>query len=274
MQREKKIPIVSPQRKRAGVLAGILVIGLILISLLKLNLSFRGGFSSIGKIAQLFGQLFSMDFTDAKDVFIGAAVSLSVAFLATVLSALAAFFVAFAAASNVSNNYVASIIKGITGVIRAVPTLIWTLIFVAYLGLGPFPGVLGLSFHSFAYLVKAYSQSMEEVDPGKIEALRGVGANFPQIMKHGVFTPVKTALISWTALRFEINVGQSSILGLVGAGGIGQELSLAMRGFQFGKAGFIILVIFVMSFSIEMLFHRFKMNVDHKKHKGKRRTKK
>lgn len=269
MNNRQRIPLVSAKRKTFGFIFTSLVILLFIFSLYKLNLQNKGGIESYKRALNIIGKLFRMEFSEVKEIFLAAIQSLSVAFLATILSALLAFFVSFTAATNVSNNFLSSFWKTVTGVIRAVPTLIWTLVFVAYIGLGPFPGVLGLGFHSFAYLVKAYSQSIEEVKPGNIEALKALGANWIQTMKSGVFPPVKTAMLSWTALRFEINVGQSSILGLVGAGGIGQELSLAMKGFHFNRAGFIILVIFIMSFSIEMLFHRFKLNVDKNKLKNR-----
>jgi len=259
------VAIVPEKQKTLYTVFFFVVIGLYVYSFIHLDLALKSGLDGFVKTGGIISEMLHMDFSEWKEVLKAAGESLSVAILATIISAALAFFVSFMAAANVSSGILAWFWKGLTAGIRAVPTLIWTLIFVAYLGLGAFPGVLGLCFHSFAYLVKAFSQSIEEVKEGNIEALKATGASWPQIMARGVIPPIQTALISWTALRFEFNVSTSSILGLVGAGGIGQELSLVMRTYNFSKAGFIILVIFLMSFGIEMLFNRLKLNVDKRK---------
>lgn len=258
----KNLELTSKKQKRFSLLALVLVIILYVISIVNLNLKLNLGIEYFLKAADIIGRMFRFDFSEWKDVISAAFTSLAVAALATIISAVFAFFISFLAASNVSNSFISKICKGIAAWVRAVPTIIWTLIFVAYLGLGPFPGVLGLSLHSFAYLLKAFSQSIEEVREENIEALRATGASWILVMTKAVLPSTITSFISWIALRFEINVGESSILGFVGAGGIGHEVSSNMRGFQFEKAGFVVLIIFLMSFGIEMIFHNFKLNVD------------
>jgi phosphonate transport system permease protein len=258
----KNIEITSKKQKNFSRLVIVLVIVLYVVSVLNLDLRLNLGLEYFLKAVDIIGRMLHCDFSEWKDVISAALTSLAVAALATIISAILAFFVSFVAASNVSNSIVSKICKGIAAWVRAVPTVIWTLIFVAYLGLGPFPGVLGLSLHSFAYLLKAFSQSIEEVRFENIEALKATGASWILVMTKAVLPSIITSLISWVALRFEINVGESSILGFVGAGGIGHEVSSNMRGFQFEKAGFVVLVIFLMSYGIEMIFHKFKLNVD------------
>jgi phosphonate transport system permease protein len=258
----KTIPLVPRQRKlvQFAVISGMILA--FVLSLLQLNLEPFGGWETIQKALSFMGRMINMNFSIWEDVLIAALESISVAVLATIISALCAFFLSFFAAVNVTNKGVAWLIKAVCSAIRAVPTLIWALIFVAFLGFGPFAGVLGLFFHSFAYLVKAYSQSIEEVNPAGLEALRATGASWIQVMVKAVIPTIRTAVISWTALRFEFNLGQSAILGLVGAGGIGHELSIYMRFFEFEKGGFVVLVIFLMSFGVEMLFNKLKLNQD------------
>jgi len=258
----KNIEITAKKQKNSFLITIVIIVVLYVISLVKLDLKLNFGFEYLLKAVDIIGRMFHFDFSEWKDVISAALTSLAVAALATIISAVLAFFVSFMAASNVSNSITSKICKGLAAWVRAVPTVIWTLIFVAYLGLGPFPGVLGLSLHSFAYLLKAFSQSIEEVREENIEALRATGATWILVMTKAVLPSIITSLISWIALRFEINVGESSILGFVGAGGIGHEVSSNMRGFQFEKAGFVVLVVFLMSFGIEMIFHRFKLNVD------------
>lgn len=254
-----------PVKKRIQYsLLFIAIVSVYILSVYGLKMEFTGRWENWKKAGMYLGKLFLIDFSDWKSVMISAGESMSVAVLSTILSAFCAFFFSFLAAANVSPAFLTYILKGICATVRAIPTIIWTLIFVAFLGFGPFPGVLGLFFHSFAYLVKAFSESIEEVKPGCIEAMRATGSSWLQVMARGVFPTIKTSLISWTALRFEINVGQSTILGLVGAGGVGYELSKTMRMFDFQKAGLVLVVIFLMSFSIEMLFHKLKLTVDKK----------
>jgi phosphonate transport system permease protein len=257
-----KIDLFPKRQKRIFMMILPAVLILFVASLLQLRLQFFGGLPSIGRAFSFMFRMIAMDASLWPDVLMAALQSLSVAVLATIISALCAFFLGFFAAHNVSNKWFVWFLKASASVIRSVPTLVWALIFVAFLGFGPFAGVLGLFFHSFAYLLKAYSQSIEEVSPGCIEAMKATGASWPQIMARGVVPTAKTAFISWTALRFEFNIGQSTILGLVGAGGIGHELSFTMRNFAFEKGGFVVLVIFFMSFGVEMLFQRLKLGQD------------
>lgn len=258
----KKINIISKKQKYTSSMLLILVMSLYILSIIKLDMNLNFTIEYFKKAIDIIIRMLNFDFGDWKEVLSAAFTSLAVAALATIISSIFAFFISFVAASNVSNSLASGICKGIAAWIRAVPTLIWTLVFVAFLGLGPFPGVLGLSLHSFAYLVKAFSQSIEEVRKENIEALKSTGASWLMVMSKAVIPSIITSLISWIALRFEINVGESSILGFVGAGGIGHEISSNMRGFQFEKAGFVVLIIFLMSFGIEMLFHKLKLNVD------------
>lgn len=264
-----KMSLVSNGQKYTYLLILLGMIFLYSFSLFQLKLSYSSGLESISKAFGFFLRMLHFNFTDWKDILLAAVESISVAVLATIISSILAFFVSFLAATNVSVKGVPLFIKGFCASIRAVPTLIWALIFVAYIGLGPFAGVLGLCFHSFAYLVKAYSQSIEEVNAGCLEAMKATGSSWLQTMARGVVPTIKTSIISWTALRFEINIAQSSILGLVGAGGIGHELSLYMRMFDFEKAGFVLLVIFFTSFTVEMTFNRLKINVDKNLFKSK-----
>jgi phosphonate transport system permease protein len=257
-----KINIIPKKQRIFNTSVLVFVAFLYLFSLFQLKLTFFGGADTILKSLSFILRMLTMNFVDWQDVLYAALESISVAVLATIISAFFAFFTSFLAAANVSPKGLVWFLQGLAAAIRAVPTLIWTLIFVAYLGFGPFAGVLGLCFHSFAYLVKAFSQTIEEVDEGCLEAMKATGSSWVQIMARGVVPIIKTAVISWTALRFEFNIGQSTILGLVGAGGIGHELSLSMRAFDFETAGFVMLVIFLMSFSVEMIFNKLKLNVD------------
>lgn len=162
------------------------------------------------------------------DVVEGLFVSLALALLTTLIGAVVAFVLGLLAASNLSNRVASNVIKVIMSVFRAVPTILWVLVFSVAIGLGPEAAVTGLLFHSIAYLVKAYSESFEEVDLGVIEALRASGASWWQVVFRGVVPEKMNEMLSWTFIRFEINFVNAVAVGAVaGAGGIGYQLFLA-----------------------------------------------
>jgi phosphonate transport system permease protein len=154
--------------------------------------------------------------------------SLALAVLTTVISAIIAFVLGLFAAANLSNRMVSNIIKAAMSLFRAVPTILWVLVFTVAIGLGPEAAVCGLLFHGVAYLVKAYSESFEEVDLGVIEALRASGTSWWQLVFQAVVPEKMNEMLSWTFIRFEINFVNAVAVGAVaGAGGIGYQLFLA-----------------------------------------------
>lgn len=155
-------------------------------------------------------------------------VTLGLAFLTTLFGAIIAMFLGLLAAENLTNKRVSCVIKGSVAFIRAVPTVLWVLIFAVAAGLGSVAAVIGMTFHSVSYLVKAYSESFEELDNGVIEALQASGANWWQIIFQAVIPSSLTYIISWTFLRFEINFAVAIAMGAAaGAGGIGFDMFMA-----------------------------------------------
>lgn len=155
-------------------------------------------------------------------------VTMGLALLTTLIGAFIALILALFAAQNLSTARVSNSIKGFVAFIRAVPTVLWVLIFAVAAGLGSVAAVIGMTFHSIGYLIKAYSESFEELDDGVIEALRGSGASWWQIVFQAVIPSSLTYLISWTFLRFEINFGVAIAMGAAaGAGGIGFDMFMA-----------------------------------------------
>lgn len=155
-------------------------------------------------------------------------ITLGLAFLTTLFGAIIALFLGLLAARNLSSTLVSNIIRGIVAFIRAVPTVLWVLIFAVAAGLGSVAAVIGMTFHSISYLVKAYSESFEELDEGVIEALKASGANWWQIVFQAVIPSSITYLISWTFMRLEINFAVAVAMGAAaGAGGIGYDMFMA-----------------------------------------------
>jgi phosphonate transport system permease protein len=177
-------------------------------------------------------------------VFKSTLITLAVTFITTVLSAIVSFFLALAAAENFSSHGVSNVIKAVVAVIRAIPTILWVLVFTVAIGLGSEAAVLGISFHSIAYLTKSYSETFEEVDQGTVEALRATGAGFWQTVFQAVVPATVSQLLSWTFIRLEINFANAVVVGaFAGAGGIGFQLFQAgSRYYNLHEVGAIVYV--------------------------------
>lgn len=166
-------------------------------------------------------------FTFGKAVY-SAFITLGLAVLTTILGSIIAFGLSLLAARNLSGYKVSSFVRALVAVIRAVPTILWVLIFAVSSGLGSVAAVIGMTWHTISYLTKAYSEAFEEIDSGTLEALKASGANRIQIVFQAVFPSSLSYLISWTFLRLEMNFSNALAMGAAaGAGGLGYDLYMA-----------------------------------------------
>lgn len=180
--------------------------------------------------------------------------------LSTILGMVLAFFCALLCAGNIANPKIASVIKSIVALVRAVPTVLWVLIFAVSAGLGSVAAVVGLTFHSFAYLTKVYAESIEEIDKGTIEALKASGASFGQIVTQAILPSCQSSLIAWTFMRFEINFTNAVAMGAAaGAGGIGFNLFMAGSFyFDLHEMGFLTYIVVIAVVLLEMISTKIK----------------
>lgn len=162
--------------------------------------------------------------------------------MATFFGVILAIPVSFIAARNLmsTNQVTMGIYYGVRAVlnlIRSIEPLIWAIIFVIVVGLGPFAGILALTVHSIAALGKLYSESIESIDPGPIEAVQATGANWLQTVMFAVVPQVIPPFVSFTIYRWDINIRMSTIIGFVGGGGIGFLLAQWIRLLDYRSAG-------------------------------------
>jgi phosphonate transport system permease protein len=179
--------------------------------------------------------------------------TLQMAVVGTVLGAVLSLLVAFGAASNISPKWVYYPTRWIMNIIRSLPDLVFALMFVSAVGLGPFAGILAMTVGSIGSIGKVFAEAMESVDEGPMIAMRSVGASQRQITQYGVLPQAAPLLVSYTLLLFEGNVRGATILGLVGAGGIGLELTTAMRMYDYGHLSAIVICIVVLVTVIDQL---------------------
>jgi phosphonate transport system permease protein len=164
---------------------------------------------------------------------------------------------AFVAAANLApSGAVRWFVKRMLEFCRTVPDLVFALIFVSAFGLGPLAGILAIAIHTFGALGKMFTEVVENIDMKPVEAVRSTGGRFVDIVRFGALPQVLPNFASYALLRFEINVRASSIVGFVGAGGIGQDLFVAIRKFYYTDVSAILLLIIVTVSAIDLVTER------------------
>jgi phosphonate transport system permease protein len=136
--------------------------------------------------------------------------------------------------------------RAVLNLLRTVPHIIWALIFVFAVGLGPFPGVLALGLHTGGVLGKLFAEVVEDIETQPLEALRATGASRLQIFAYGILPRVAPQLLAYSLYRWEVNIREAVILGYVGAGGLGQQIQIAISLFLEHKLLTLILAIYIM----------------------------
>jgi phosphonate transport system permease protein len=176
-----------------------------------------------------------------------------ISYVGTVSGAVLAFALNFLAAENTSPTvWLRIIVKRLMEFCRTVPDIVFALIFVIAFGLGPMAGVLAITIHSIGALGKQYAEMVENIDMKPVEGVRSTGASWISCMRFAVLPQVAAGFASYTLLRFEINVRGASVMGFVGAGGIGLELVVAIRKFYYSDVSAILLMIVVTVFVIDI----------------------
>lgn len=179
--------------------------------------------------------------------------TLALGFVTTILGLIVGIVLGLFAARNISNEYLANVIRGIASFVRAVPTIIWVLIFVAGYGLTATTAVVGMFFHTMAFFTKSFAEAFEEVDSGTIEALKATGSNWFQIVFGTILPSSLTKMISWLAIRNEINFAVAVVIGPAAGvpGTIGTAINNAVRSGNYEISGFGICLIFITAFIME-----------------------
>jgi phosphonate transport system permease protein len=176
----------------------------------------------------------------------GAVVTVEIALLGTAAAAILALPLGFLSARNVATPQVFYPARTVLNLFRSVDTLVYALIFVAAVGLGPFPGVLAVIAYTTTSLAKLYSEAIEGIEPGPVDAITATGATRLQILRFGVLPQVLPLFLSYILYRLETNIRAATVLGFVGAGGIGFYLQTYLRMIDYPAASTALLVTIAM----------------------------
>ena len=185
-------------------------------------------------------------------------VTLQIAVWGTVLAVVAAVPLGILSADNVTPWWACQPVRRLMDAFRAINEMVFAMLFVVAVGLGPFAGVMALFVHTTGILAKLFSEAVEAIDPRPVEGIRATGAHPVQEVVFGVIPQVLPLWISFALYRFESNVRSATVVGLVGAGGIGMVLWEDIRGFAYNETAAVMLVIIVTVTGLDVLSQRLR----------------
>jgi phosphonate transport system permease protein len=188
----------------------------------------------------------------------GALGTIEIAFLGTVIAAVVATPLGFLSARNVAPPVVYYAARTALNFFRSIDTLVYALLFVAAVGLGPFPGMLAVVAYTTTSLAKLYSETIEGIDAGPVDAIRATGATRLQVLRYGILPQVLPLFLSYILYRFESNVRAATVLGFVGAGGIGLYLQTYLRMIDYPAASTVLLVTVAMVMLVDFASARIR----------------
>jgi phosphonate transport system permease protein len=251
------MPSTVPERPRGQrmVAAATLVTFLALFGVSAWQTGFSLGalLTGTGDFFSFFGRLVP-DWSYLPRVWAPILETLQIAYLGTLFGTALALPLLFLASANTTTDAVTlQVSRAILTVLRSIPDLLYAALLAPILAIGPLPGVVALTLFSMAVLAKLGSETVEAADPGPMEAVRATGGSRSQVIVYAVVPQVAATMISYILYIFEINVRASVVIGLVGAGGIGQDLLARLNFFDYGDVSTIILVIFVLVLAIDAL---------------------
>jgi len=184
--------------------------------------------------------------------------TICIAFLGTIFGSILAIPISFLMAPSIVSEPVAWFTRTILVVIRTIPSLVYGLMFIRVTGPGPFAGVLTMSITSVGMISKLYVDIIEELDRGVLEAMESIGCTTYEKIRFGIIPQLFSSFLSVTIYRFDINLRDASILGLVGAGGIGAPLIFAMNSYRWHLVGSILIGLVVLILLVEVFSNRIR----------------
>ncbi len=259
-QRFQRSPWLVPLLKKIGWVIGLIWLYAWSLQGLKINPEILK--TSLPYMVDFISRLFPPDLS-IVDVAIAALVeTVQMSIWGTTIGAVLSIPIALLSVRNLSPWWLVLLANLLQNAVRSVPSIILGLIFVAATGLGAPAGTLALGIYTIGYLGKFYQQAIEAVDQRPLIALEVTGASWWQIAQYGIFPQVLPLALGYTLWMFEYNIRAASVLGVVGAGGIGFELINYIRNFEYAKATTIMLVIFVVVTIIDLLSSQLRRRLD------------
>jgi len=255
---------VARKRLRMTLATAVFFAALVIASL-GAEVNLRTLFSQFGNFISYFDRILTLEdgtrvWTNLAEWFWGwrkwlwmLGETILISYVGTLMGAVLAFALNFFAAQNTSRApWLRFVVRRLLEFARTVPGIVFALIFVIAFGLGPMAGVLAIAIHSTGALGKLFSEIAENADMKPVEGVRSTGASWISCMRFAILPQVAAGYASYALLRFEVNVREASVMGFVGAGGIGQELVVAIRKFYYSDVSAILVTIIATVFVIDI----------------------
>ena len=214
-----------------------------------------------GNILTLIKDFFPPDFTDWRLYATEMVVTLQVAIWGTLLAVVCAVPLGILSSDNIVPWWVYHPVRRLMDAARAINEMVFAMLFVVAVGLGPFAGVLALWVHTTGVLAKLFSEAVEAIEPSPVEGVRSTGASFLEEVVYGVIPQVFPLWISYSLYRFESNVRSATVVGMVGAGGIGMVLWELIRSFAFEQTCAVMTLIVLVVVVFDMLSQQLRKRV-------------
>lgn len=242
--RWRRLPLIkNPRLRWALVLGGILYLALALASV---DVNWARVAEGAGRALNFLRAFMQPDFISRQgDILAGLLESLTMTLTSTVIGVLLAIPVGLGAARNIAPLPIYVICRAIIAVSRTFQEIIIAILFVVMFGFGPFAGMMTLAFATIGFMAKLLAEDIEDLDWRQVEAVRATGAGWWQTMNHAVQPQVMPRLIGLSMYRLDINFRESSVIGIVGAGGIGATLNTSLSRYEYATSAAILLIIIV-----------------------------
>ena len=251
-------------RQRAALLLIIVgVVAFVAFCLIRFEATPARILNGLDRFVKIAGALFPPTARDAHwDLFKAMLESIGIAFLGTLIAALIAVPLGFLGARNVLPiSLLRFPIRRSFDFLRGIDSLVWALVYVRAVGLGPLAGVLAIATTDIGIFAKLFAEAIENVDRKQVEGVRAAGGNAVQTVRFGILPQVLPIMLSNVLYMFESNTRSATILGIIGAGGIGFALSDRIRAHRWDEVGFIIIMIIVVVALIDFLSHLLRTRV-------------
>ena len=240
--RWRRLPLIESRRLRwALVLGGVVYL---MLALASVEVNWARVAEGSGRALNFLGAFLQPDFASRQnDILAGLMESLTMTLTSTVIGVLLAIPVGLGAAKNIAPLPIYAVCRAIIAVSRTFQEIIIAILFVVMFGFGPFAGMLTLAFATIGFMAKLLAEDIEDLDWKQVEAVRATGASWWQTMNHAVQPQVMPRLIGLSMYRLDINFRESSVIGIVGAGGIGATLNTSLSRYEYGTSAAILLII-------------------------------
>lgn len=251
------------QKKRQSWMIAAAIVAVTVWSAWETDFSMIAVFLGMEEIVRfIVFDFFPPDFSSFHKLIGPALDTIYISFVAMVVGALLSMILAFFAAATTSPSRATQVaVRALCSVLRNIPTLIWGILLVAAYGLGTLVGTLALIFTSIGTLTRAYAEILEEIDMGPVEAARSTGASYFQVLGQAVFPQFMPGFIGWSLYKLELNVRASTLIGMVGGGGLGFAIQNGLKLFQFKQVCLAIIMVILLILATEWVTSKLRERI-------------